>query len=323
MSSNYKPGDDYRTHSYAKDKSGVMVHISEVERDQKDGYFCMCCNGDMVARKGNVMIHHFAHKSLAECSGETVLHHMAKMAFFDAYKRCLKDKSPFYIGLKYKEIRCCSEYMECKKSKDKISRYDLTEFYDKIEVESKHGNFIPDIKLSNTERGLVMFIEIAVTHKCSQQKIDSGVKIVEILIKKSSDIKAIEDIPESVLSESKSVTFYNIKSKEDEQIIDDNCKLRACNVYAYWEDVKEYSAKSKRNAEKQKLFDEIEAMVERYRIELKNSPGMLAKLNQIDSQYYQSMSNEPNQSQSPKEITEIVSLFSEFGYKLDKVEPLE
>lgn len=322
MTSNYRPGDDYRTHSYAKDKFGDMVHISEVDMDQKDGYFCMCCNGDMIARKGNVMIHHFAHKSLAECSGETVLHHMAKMAFFDAYKKCLRDKSPFYIGFKYKKITYCGKYKECKKSEDRVAKYDLTEFYDRIDVECRHENFIPDVKLSNTEKGLVMFVEIAVTHKCSQEKIDSGIKIIEISIQKSSDIKTIESIPENSLVESKSVRFINMKSREDEETVDNNCKLRDCNVYAYWTDIKALSANSKRNIERQKLFDEIEMMTNKYRIELTNSPRMIERLRQIDEQYEMLMDDDVSRPPQIKNSAEMIGLMSEFGYKLDKVEPI-
>jgi hypothetical protein len=43
------------------------------------GYRCPRCLDPLIFRKGNINVPHFAHKGSASCSGETILHFVAKM----------------------------------------------------------------------------------------------------------------------------------------------------------------------------------------------------------------------------------------------------
>jgi predicted nucleic acid-binding Zn-ribbon protein len=52
--------DNHDDHSYALDLQEKIRHISEVERGRK-GYICTGCGQDMIARKGNINVPHFAH----------------------------------------------------------------------------------------------------------------------------------------------------------------------------------------------------------------------------------------------------------------------
>ncbi len=56
------------------------VHISEVASGLACGCFCPGCGDRMVARKGPIKIHHFAHEGGSDCAGglETTLHLAAK-----------------------------------------------------------------------------------------------------------------------------------------------------------------------------------------------------------------------------------------------------
>lgn len=46
---------------YAVDKHGSLVHIDGVPRGKVAGLFCSYCGGNLIARKGAVLSHHFAH----------------------------------------------------------------------------------------------------------------------------------------------------------------------------------------------------------------------------------------------------------------------
>lgn len=51
---------------YAKDSNGKRVFIDNAV--VMEDYFCPICGAELVMRKGDIRLHHFAHKSLKECS---------------------------------------------------------------------------------------------------------------------------------------------------------------------------------------------------------------------------------------------------------------
>lgn len=61
-------------------KDGHIVHIDEVKRGVGCNCICPNCKSTLIAKKGNIKTHHFAHKSELECNGavETAIHLLAK-----------------------------------------------------------------------------------------------------------------------------------------------------------------------------------------------------------------------------------------------------
>ena len=57
-----------------------LVHIDDVEQGLACNCICPHCKSQLVAKKGNQKINHFAHYNLADCNrgGETALHTLAK-----------------------------------------------------------------------------------------------------------------------------------------------------------------------------------------------------------------------------------------------------
>ncbi|WP_353215145.1 competence protein CoiA family protein [Salinisphaera hydrothermalis] len=60
-------------------KTGAIVHIDQIEAKERGlacGCVCAECGGAMVARKGDLRAHHFAHHASTNCAGgaETALH---------------------------------------------------------------------------------------------------------------------------------------------------------------------------------------------------------------------------------------------------------
>lgn len=61
-------------------KTGSLVFIGDVERGDKCDCICPNCKAPLVAKKGKIKEHHFAHRSEIECKGacESALHLLAK-----------------------------------------------------------------------------------------------------------------------------------------------------------------------------------------------------------------------------------------------------
>jgi hypothetical protein len=149
----------------------------------------------MIAKvNGKIHRPHFAHKTQAECNGETYLHQLGKRAFVETYKKCLEEGRPFTISVptprrctRFKGLVTCFSKLEgCKQE------YDLTSYYSEIGVECIDGAFVPDVILGSKSRPLdKIYIEIAVTHFLSEAKKHSDNKIIEIPINSEEDVEHI------------------------------------------------------------------------------------------------------------------------------------
>ncbi|NBV14608.1 MAG: hypothetical protein EBS07_11140 [Sphingobacteriia bacterium] len=158
---------------YALDKEGNLIDIIDLDRielKKDDKFFGLDFGQVLIPRLGKIKRKHFAQKPNSEIigSGETYLHALGKKVFYDDYVKCLKNNIPYYF--KYKtEIYCDRLKQEYKiKCLQKIEekKFDLTKYFNEIRIEKKDGKFIPDIMLSNSQRGEKIYIEIAVTHCC-------------------------------------------------------------------------------------------------------------------------------------------------------------
>lgn len=58
---------------YALNDKGALIRASEASKE--DVYYCPCCKDSLILRKGDIVRHHFAHKSSADC--DTFTHDMS------------------------------------------------------------------------------------------------------------------------------------------------------------------------------------------------------------------------------------------------------
>ena len=75
------------------------VHIDDVRRGRLADAMCAECNDILIARKGDIRRHHFAHEVNKECLGESNLHRYAKQLIAKEKKLILpfawpKNKDP-------------------------------------------------------------------------------------------------------------------------------------------------------------------------------------------------------------------------------------
>ena len=98
----------------------------------------------------------------------------------------------------YYEVKGCPLYSNCKMKTDSFCKgepratlktLNLRELYDTCSIEKGEDKYIADLLLTNSKDPSIkpMFLEIFVTHKCSEEKINSGNQIIEIKIKDQED----------------------------------------------------------------------------------------------------------------------------------------
>ena len=199
-----------RLQHLALDQYNNIVDIKNTEDNKK--YYCPFCHKEMITKRGSIREWHFAHKK-ETCSYDNYLHSIAKIMIMNWFN--LKDR----IMLHMNAIEKCSEHNKCmfyekaNCSNVKVVEHNLKDYYTNCILEHKYGNFISDLYCeSKNDTNSPIFIEIHVTHKCSQEKINSGIRIIEISIQSEEDIYNI--IQSVDLIESETVKLYNFKRRE-------------------------------------------------------------------------------------------------------------
>lgn len=195
-------------YKYAFDEAHEVIHIDQIDKSNKGKYFCVECGNELIARKGEVKVHHFAHKQQVNCNFETYLHKLAKIKFERQYTYCLMNNLPFYF--EYNLERTCTT---CKFTaplarscslESSIVQFDLTTRYKHIAIEKSQNGFIADVLLESEKPEESIFIEFAVSHKCDIKKIDFGTRIIEIKLSSEDDLDFID----------KKLISFDLKGKE-------------------------------------------------------------------------------------------------------------
>ena len=154
-------------------KEEKLVSIEDVCSGKGCGCICPGCKQPLIAKKGNILIHHFAHASGIDCKRgfESSLHLLAKDIISECGFITLPDISvnfgnPGLIQLdSYKTI-----------------------VIDKVYIEKSFDDVKPDIAIHSGKE--MYFIEIYVTHKIDENKFNKlkqkGISTIEIDL---SDLK--------------------------------------------------------------------------------------------------------------------------------------
>lgn len=193
---------------FALDSDGKTVDIRNLSN--KNGlFFCPRCHDAMIPKMGKVKAWHFAHKAKT-CAYDAYLHSLAEIRIAEWFN---KNQS---ITLDMEAVKICSDYKTCPfhDSRECTNpariQYDLKRYYSGCEIECPCGNFVADILCRHNNTPL--FIEIFVTHECSDEKKTSGYRIIELVIDSEESIDKI--VSSSVLVESEKVRLYGFKRKE-------------------------------------------------------------------------------------------------------------
>lgn len=210
-------------YTYALDAESRLVHAEKADKSRE--YFCPLCGEKMLPKQGKIRKCHFAHKSNMEhCSYETYLHKISKTLLCKAFN----ESKNFYI--KFSAMVNCSikecpvgKFERCKWSK--YLEFDLKQFYNQCEEEAIIENYRADLLLSSSEHKCrrPILIEIYVTHKSTEEKLNSELRIIEIKIDSIEDMDRIisskciveSDRPDefSLVKPKDKIKFYNFKNE--------------------------------------------------------------------------------------------------------------
>ncbi len=177
------------------DQNGTIRSISEVPSGIACGCTCPCCGRDLVARKGKMKSHHFAHHAndddgTCRQAGETILHRYAKQVI---QRACV---------VKIPGVSVSDDLGPLVVTDDQMVR--LSD----VRLEKRMGKVVPDVTAKAAERTLI--IEFFVTHKCPESKLEhlanEDIGVVEIDLSKYRNVRLcnldraiISDAPRAML----------------------------------------------------------------------------------------------------------------------------
>lgn len=207
-------------YSYSFDINSHLINVNDAVKGCD--YFCPCCGDIMIPRQGHKCRWHFAHKGNAgKCSYETYLHKIAKRRICE----CFNESSGFIIKLNVQAtcaIKECPLGAKIPCTWASTNEFDLKQYYNYCEEEVSIDKYRADLLISNNQKCLQpILIEIFVTHKSTDKKLDSNYRIIEIRIESEEDIDKIVNTASIIESDSESnflnintdkkIQFYNFK----------------------------------------------------------------------------------------------------------------
>lgn len=223
---------------YALDGTGRPVDAFGLTRAQinpEQTFWCVACTGELIAKLGDIKTKHFAHKSLTSgCAYETYLHQLAKRVFYDEYSRCLESKQPFTL-IRTETISC--NHYEKKYGYTCVHKqptpYDMTSFFDKVSLEKHYNGFVADVLLHSSQSGEALLVEFAVTHKCEDQKIKSGNRILEYSLENERDLEPVKT--HTLRDSDVRIVLHNFRSQtKTTSLCQGNCEERV-NVFVVYD----------------------------------------------------------------------------------------
>lgn len=212
------PKQDY--YSYAFDSESRLIQIEDAIKGKE--YRCPNCKEIMIVREGKERKKHYAHKNTENCSYETYLHNIAKRRICE----CFNESAHFMIQYQSK-VRCnvdCPLGAKQPCEWNDIKDFDLKQYYDQCEEEKQVDDYRADLLISHSKikNREPILIEIWMMHKSTEEKLKSGLRIIEIHIESEDDIKEIVDTASIVETQSckvqrgnkiefDKIRFYNFK----------------------------------------------------------------------------------------------------------------
>lgn len=219
-------------YSYALNSESRLIHAEKAEKGNE--YRCPNCGGIMIPKQGERRAKHFAHKANTEnCSYETYLHKIAKRRICECFNKSEKFTIRFNPKVRCAVAECPLGAKQPCEWTNKLRTYDLKKYYSKCEEEKYIDNFKADLLVDGCMNGSTkpILIEIWVTHRSTDEKLKSGLRIIEIHIESEEDIDQIVDTSSIIQNEvqrkaweevkqNDKIQFYNFKTiskKPDEE----------------------------------------------------------------------------------------------------------
>lgn len=198
----------------AEATDGTLVHIADVPSGLACNCICPGCGRRMVAKKGEIQGHHFAHyvrRDGQTCvsAGETALHKFAK--------RVLDGRL---------EIALPAMVVEDHGDREVVVEAERRTF-DHAILEKKDGQIVPDVVLLLRDRRLI--VEFKVTHPCDEQKIARiramDIGAIEIDLSQYRD-HVLSEIGDQILYDAPRKWLHNPRELKAREKLEDRAKRR-------------------------------------------------------------------------------------------------
>lgn len=210
-------------YQYAYDENGKLVSINDYTKEESKlhTFRCVGCGNPLLPRAiGSTSRRaHFYHKEIVECSGETYVHKLAKKLLKEKFDTSKEFLVAYSVTKDCSNKNCKLRNVNCHQEHEKTT-IDLKKYYDTCTEEVRIGAFVADLLLTNSNKPDIdpVLLEICVTHACEQEKMDSGLKIIELKVRKEQDVIAMagSDVLEELnyaLERKKNVKFISFKRK--------------------------------------------------------------------------------------------------------------
>ncbi|MEY9538069.1 hypothetical protein ABIE85_001129 [Bradyrhizobium diazoefficiens] len=186
----------------AESADGALLHIDDVPSGLACSCFCVGCERPMVAKKGAIQVHHFAHHSARDGSscpsaGETALHKFAKKVLDQRL-----------------EIALPELYVSSDDDRELVVSA-MTLKFDRATLELRSGPIVPDVVLELFDRRLL--VEFKVTHSCDEAKIEYiralDVGAIEIDLSQYRD-RPLDEIGNDILYNAPRAWLHNPRQSE-------------------------------------------------------------------------------------------------------------
>ena len=168
---------------YARVAGGDVVHIAQLE-DVHGELSCVACGNAMIAKRGDVVRHHFAHEGAVCPLGETALHWCTKYMIRDSFNWAVQNGQPYEV-----EWAC---YV-CRL----VRTVDLAALYNTAVVEGEPFLGVRSDVLLTSDDGRVLGIEGVVSNALTEEKAGlyqaKQVPYILITLRRDDDIDGLRD----------------------------------------------------------------------------------------------------------------------------------
>ena len=169
----------------------LTLPVGMPKRERPQGLTCPGCGRPVRPRLGEKRVRHFYHSEedrSFSCSGESYLHQSGKKALAEAVETLIREGRPLTLlhptGVRHVTYTWDHHVL---RERFQAAERRLDTAGAEVRVERGELGFVADVRMQNRE--LTLFLEVAVSHPCSPEKIASGLPILEFSITCEEDIE--------------------------------------------------------------------------------------------------------------------------------------
>lgn len=187
-------------YEYALDGNGNLVHYMKARKGVP--YYCLECGGEMIKCKGDIL-EYFRHKNMSDSvvyKTHDYNGYLHKLAELYISERCKDGKLIVRIKKRTRCRECIFRCNEDQCEKVNTDEFNIMDRCDYVGIEKSvdvNGNaYKADVLLKTKDKGNPVFIEVWVTHQCTERK-RKDCKVFEVKVESEDDLVSM--VPEMVI----------------------------------------------------------------------------------------------------------------------------